>query len=401
MTGQSPGPSMRSRLPGRLAVTIGCLALAAVSLFNGLDRLSADRPQVARWVPSAFASQAHLARARTALDKGEATVAAEEAERALAAAPLDPASSATLGAAKLALRDDVAADAAFRISGQLGWRIFYTQAYLIQRALAVGDYRVAALRVDALARQDPSLLRQRALLDPMQSSARGEAALIDRMARAPWRSAYAADVEGLPFDVLASRARLLEGLAGAGTVLGCDTIAPLVSGLISGAAIDQAGRVWHKHCPSARGTLIYDGNLDAARVEYDRNDFAWSFVGQSGISMVLVRSAAGSGRELTVDSSARKTALFMRQMVLAAPGRYRLTWTARNDDGSPNAMIAAQIFCPGAPERTYDPLYDERTQRWSAAVELDGACPAHWIGFAVKPGTTRFALTAIELSPVR
>ncbi|WP_296678289.1 hypothetical protein [Novosphingobium sp.] len=385
----------------RIMVAAASMCLAAVAILDGLDRISAERPGVARRVPALFASEAHLARARIALESGDGKAALVEAEAAVDAAPLDPGSSATLGAARLALQQNRSAQSAFRIAGKLGWRIFFTQAYWMQRALAVGDYSVAAMRLDALARQDPALLRHHELLDPFEANPAGQAALAKRLAVAPWRVAYAADTSGLPPGMLAQRGLVLAELARQGTVLGCRTIAPAVSGLLDQRALVDASALWRSHCPDARSTLIYDGDFVAAITDDDRNDFAWSFIGQSDLAMVLTPADEGKGQQVAVDSTAQRRSLFLRQLLLVPPGIYRLSWRAQTADGNPSSAAVPLVFCEGAPETEVAGIHSPTADRWSGILTIDKACPAHWLGFAVRPGPSRFTLSSIRLAVER
>ncbi|MDE2410904.1 MAG: hypothetical protein KGM18_03905 [Sphingomonadales bacterium] len=393
MQAEDPG----AKRLARLAVLPAAMVYVALAMISGLDRAAADDPRIDDILPGGLAAEAHLTSARAALERGDGNAALNESERALSAAPVDPASSATLGAARAALHDTAGADQAFRIAGSLGWRIFYTQAYWIQRALAVGDYRVATLRLDALARQSPALLRQRQLIDPFEASPPARAALAERLAVAPWRNLYAGEVEGLEPDQLGQRALVLESLANRGTELGCDPIAPMVSALIARGALVQAASLWRGHCRHAGSKLIYDGNFAAATIDHDRSDFAWSFLGQRDVSLLL--SPDGAGQAVMVDSTAMRRIPFMRQLLLVPPGRYKLTWRARTDGGQPSAMAVPAIYCLGLPEVVIDPRFDRLADAWSGEVTIDNACPAHWLSFTVNPGPARFSLSRVALEP--
>jgi hypothetical protein len=236
----------------RAVAVVGALVYAALAIGNGLDRLAFDRPELASAVPAPFAVNALEVLGEAQLHK--APRAAEPyAEHLVARAPVEPFSTALLGAARYAAGDGTGADQAFRVAGQLGWRIPATQAYWRQAALAAGDFPVAAQRLDALLRRDPELLRDAAALAPFERDARGEAALAVRLAkRPPWLGWYTGEVDPVPADVLARRLPSLMMLGDRGVVLGCDAIAPGVRKLVAAGMTGQAEALARKHCPGGR-----------------------------------------------------------------------------------------------------------------------------------------------------
>ena len=216
----------------RAAVVLAGLAYAGLAFGSGLDRLAADDPAMAQRVPSAFAAQALRTLGAQALTQGKAGELLRLGQAALSDSPTDPQSAAMFGAGLLASGNRAGADRAFRTAGKLGWRVPITQNYWMGRALAQGDYPLAALRFDALLRQQPALHRQRALLDPLERNPAGRAALITRIALRPvWVDSYAGDVADLPADVMEQRTTVLLEAAAKGVVLGCPAIAPGASRL--------------------------------------------------------------------------------------------------------------------------------------------------------------------------
>lgn len=250
---------MNSGKPRRRIAAAALLSLvyAALALGNGIDRLSATHPQLATEVPQIFASEALRVAGAQALSVGDARSTAMIGEKAVRDAPTDPQSAAMLGAGLLVSGNQRQADRAFRVAGMLGWRVPITQNYWMSKALAVSDYRSAALRLDALGRQQPALLAERQLIDPMERNPAGRAALIERMALHPdWLPTYVANDVSLPTDAMLQRSVVLEEAAHAGVVLGCEAIAPLVRQMIALKLADEAARLWRAHCPERdRGSV--------------------------------------------------------------------------------------------------------------------------------------------------
>ena len=239
--------------------TLLSLVYTGLALGNGIDRLSATRPELATKVPPLFASDSLRVTGAQALSVGNARSIAMIGENAVRDAPTDPQSAAMLGAGLLVGGNQRLADRAFRVAGQLGWRVPITQNYWMSKALEISDYQSAALRLDALGRQQPALLAERRLLDPMERNPAGRAALIQRMALQPdWLSTYIANDASTPTDTMLQRSVVLEEAAHAGVVLGCGAIAPLVRQMIALKLTDEAARLWRDHCPENARRSVTD-----------------------------------------------------------------------------------------------------------------------------------------------
>ena len=249
-TQKQNGPMPRK--PGYLqaAVIIGLsIVYTGLALGSGADRLTATRPEMATRIPALFASEALRVAGSQALADGDVRATLAIARRALRDAPADPQSAVMLGAGLLANGDRKQADQAFRVAGRLGWRVPITQSYWLGKALSASHYDLAALRLDALLRQQPQLLSQRQLMDPMERNPAGRAALIKRMALHPeWLSVYTADVQSTPPDVVMQRSDVFEEAGHQGLMLGCDAIAPIIARLIALNLREQAGRLAKAHC---------------------------------------------------------------------------------------------------------------------------------------------------------
>lgn len=233
------------------------LVYTGLVIGNGADRLSAASPELTNKVPQLFASEALRVAGAQALNDGNALAAVKIGEQALRDSPTDPQSAAMLGAGLLGIGDQLRADLAFRVAGRLGWRVPITQSYWMSKALAASNYQLAAMRLDALAREQPSLILERQLLDPMERNPAGRAALIQRMALRPeWLQIYVGNAGSNPTDAMLQRSVVLEEAAQTGVVLGCQTIAPMITRLVELKLTNEAARLWRAHCPvKDRGTV--------------------------------------------------------------------------------------------------------------------------------------------------
>jgi hypothetical protein len=367
----------------RIGLTLGYLAYAVLALGSGLDRMSRGQPDLAPLVPGIVAAQAQRSQALAALNAGNAVLALDAAEAAVAAAPLDPESPALLGMARLMAGNRAGAEPAFVVAGRLGWRVPSVQAYWLERALAAGDYRVAALRLDAMLRQQPALVDERRLLGPLERSQQGRAALAVRIVTGPgWLDAYTQRVNGLDKEALLLRALVLGEVARRGAAVGCDRAGPLVEALVAADGIAEAAALWRAHCPGASGSLVYDPQFAKAEIEQDRNQFAWTFIGHSDVSALLEPGPHSPARQVALESTATVPRLALRQLVLLGPGRYQLSWRSPAVDGAATPVLAS-LSCSPNGGAWLPASYDEGSERWASEVAIDAACRARWLGFGI------------------
>jgi len=370
----------------RAGLVLACLGYSALALGSGIDRISAQSPGLAASVPAFFASEALRARGGQALAAGQAREAATLGLAAIDDAPTDPQSTAMLGAGRLASGDRGGAEVAFRVAGKLGWRVPVTQGYWMNRALAAGDYEIAAMRLDALLRQQPALHRQRALLDPMERNPAGRSALIERMKAAPaWLTKYAGDVYDLPADVMLQRVSVLTEAAQDGLVLGCPTIAPSINRLAMLKLFREGSRLWRRHCPAARSGLVGDGRFAMVQPGEQASAFAWELLGNNGLTLAFVQSPARPGKRLIIEGSAATVRPVLSQLLALGPGRYTLSWRSGDSQDRPSPALLAALPCQGDAPQWLAPRLDRASMRWRAAVTVDASCAAQVLMFGAGP----------------
>ena len=385
----------------RVVVALCCVAYSVLAIGSAADRLVTEHPDLSARVPAFFASEALRNQGRQLLEAGDANGARLKGEAAVDQEPVDPGSTALLGAARFALGDRIGADRAFTVAGQLGWRVPLTQLYWMGRALEGGDYRVAGLRLDALLRQKPELLKDRRLLDPMERDPRGRTAIAERLVRAPnWLRNYTALDQELPDNVMRWRAQTLLEMSRLGGSAGCERIAPITSRLIqiNEAKLGQAIR--RAHCFASKVAIVYDGNFAAAAVDQSRSDFVWFFLGQEGIDALPQRRKYPATSGLIIRGNAIRDQIVVRQLVFAPSGTYRLSWKAVGPGGTPTNQILASLGCGVESIDKITPTYDDTAKKWAATVRLDDGCEARWLKFGAAKGPTDGFLTEVELVPL-
>ena len=392
--------SQRHKLPlwSRLALGSGLAAYAALAAGSAADRLSFGDPVMAAKVPALFASEAVRTLGAQALSGGQAMEALALGTRAIRGEPTDPQSTALFGAGKLAAGDRVQAERAFRVAGQLGWRVPITQSYWMGQALAAGKYDVAALRLDALLRQQPALLRQRQLTDPMERNPAGQAAMIARMQLRPaWLKAYTGDVFDLPVDMVLQRAEVLSGAARTGLVVGCDQAAPIAS-MLAGTGQPKAGAaLWQQHCPAAGTDLVGDGRLMTLDIGATPSAFTWVLVGNGELSLAVEPSGTGPGKRLLIGGMADLAKPVLTQQVVLGPGRYALSWRSGDSADRASDHLLAALACPGETPVWLTPTLDRAANLWRAQLQIDARCPAQQLIFAAAAHSGRVWLEQISI----
>ncbi|NML94423.1 tetratricopeptide repeat protein [Novosphingobium olei] len=387
----------RRRPAGTLLVAVSAIAYAALALASGLDRAGALDPVLAGMLPTAIQAQSLRNKATTVQSIGDAARARALAEKAVERTPIEPGSTAVLGAALLGANDAAGADRVFRVAAQMGWRIPLTQLYWMQTSLAVEDYPNAAVRLDALLRQTPTLLSNRKLLDPLEQTEDGRKALADRLVERPnWLVPYTTDVWEVPPPVLNLRRAVLLDVANQGRKLGCVDVSPFVQREIALGNPRGAHDVWIAHCPGAGKAMIYDGDFQQAEVSQTRSSLSWTFVGNGNISVFPEPGQRPGQRALAVDGKVAMPTVFVRQMLLLPAGRYRVTWTALSESGAPTTRIVAGLDCGHGVEWQTGEAGPNGLR--SAVLESDGSCDAPWLSFGLAPGDGVARLTGVAMS---
>lgn len=384
---------MPANRAARLAFLGGIAVFAVLALGSGLDRVSAQRPAAARWVPGLFKAEGWRAEAATQLGAGHAAAATGAAERAVAADPIDPRSTALLGGGHLAQGKQVPADRAFRVAAGFGWRDPLTQLYFMNAALNAGQPRLAALRLDALLRQAPFLPVRDMLFARFEATSEGRGALAERLALRPaWAESFMIRSGNLPLESLQARAAIVAGMTGPGW--NCETVEPLATKLISKGAVTDAKALWLAQCSSAsrgisdpRFTRLQDGRSPMA--------FEWNLAASGDIS--FAPGPDGAGLLVRVSGPALRAVAW--QLLVLQPGRYRLTWTAQNPAGETARGTALSLSCaPGQRENLG--ASDLGKGRFEAVVTIDAACPGRYLTLWQAPAGEDTRIDSFALTPL-
>jgi hypothetical protein len=242
----------RASLRGPIILTVLAVVYAAVAVANGADRIAATKEAKALRFPRALAVESLGLAGERAIADARYDDALAIARSAVLEGSIGERATALLGAAWLGKGDEDRAREAFTVAGKLGWRVPLTQAYWMRAALEAEDARIAALRLDALLRQQPALLAEDRLFAPIEATAEGRAALVSRLAsRPPWLADYVNDHGAASREAMLRRAAVLLMLAATGQRLGCDMIRPAAVRLVVLNEPATAQQVWRAHCGNA------------------------------------------------------------------------------------------------------------------------------------------------------
>lgn len=383
------------------AILTGALALIGLSAASGIDRLARTDPAVATAVPLPFARAALRTLGSQALIAGRGKDAASYGWHALNRAPFEAESVALFAAGQLAEGNAPMAERAFGLAGRMGWRVPLTQAYWLTRAMETRDYDSAAMRLDALLRQQPTLVGQQALLDPVERNPAARAALVERLdPETAWLGKYLNEVFALPPQALRQRAQVMIDAGGAGLVLGCEAVSNLAAAVTNAGLYREAGALWAAQCPDTGGLLQGGEGFATLDLLGTRNPFAWQAVGSGDVLLGLVPEAAGRGQRLTIDGTLSATRIFLAKLLLLAPGRYRLHWRAGMTDGSAGDRIRVSLSCKGQQQVWLSAQSVGDGLSRTAVFKVAPGCAAQVLSFALTSGGGNLWLEQVRLDPL-
>ena len=367
------------RLVRTALIVLPALGLGYAVLGSGLDRMSAANPALSATVPQAFRAAAW--RSGAALDnaKGRSVAAREKATLAILADPMDAAASSSLGLARLKLREGVAAEAAFRVAGQLGWRDKTTQLYWMALSAASGAFPLAAQRADALLRQDARLREQPSLLAPLEATGEGRKALATRLAQRPvWFGDYWYKLYLLDPGQLANRSRMLDEPALRPPIMACADVRTMALLLVK-SDLGRSRAILQRYCPRRIGDLLTDGGFEAAQLS-NTSANGWQFTGEGGLD-IRFESAGSAGKTVVVVSTLPMRQVFASQALELAPGRYRVSWRMPGKA----VGIVLRLTCQQNAGHFLAATPKAR-DRLAANAEVGADCPLQWLDLAVDPG---------------
>ncbi|MDE2561274.1 MAG: hypothetical protein KGL48_03410 [Sphingomonadales bacterium] len=368
----------------RVVLGVTAIAYAALALATGADRLTQlvpATPALAGWTYDAGAARA---RGTFALIAGDPAKAAAFARDAIRADPLETLSISLLGQSLVMSKDYVAADKAYRVAGQLGWRDAVVQVYWMDQALQAGAYDVAAERLDALLRQTPLIERRNFLIGAVTATPEGRAALVNRLRNRPnWGPMFAGDVADLPTDQLLQRYEVVKAL-GPG-VLDCRSTSMLANRLITLDEVAKAAEIWRISCGNSN-SLVYDGGFEDLDTTRSGAAFDWRLSQRGDVYLTLGGEPHGN-HWLQMEVSSSFIQPVLNQRVPVGAGSYRLSWDNLSDDAKSAQALLVSLSCSPLQTDAVTGVADPANpHHFTRELAFAGDCPAPMLTFWLKPG---------------
>lgn len=398
-----PTPSTQRRPASRSAVAIA-LVLAGVLGSVVIARIGLARQAVGAnsGVLAAQLRPQHPRAAALAADAllqaGDARGAAVQARAALSAFPIDAVGVRVLGEARNQLQPG-SGDALLRLASLTGWRDRPTQSWTVERGLVAGDYRVAALRAEALARlrSNPSATYAFLRILTLQPDAR-ELIVRALASRPPWRAEFLTNDDPKTAAQLASMAQVLRDLQAANSPPSLSEARPIIDALLNTGKPAEAFALYRTLLPGrvrTSGNLLTDGGFTMAPAAYQpgpaNTAFDWR-VWEAGNSFAEIEPVLGErgNNALFVAGTRGEQGRLAERVLGLAPGRYTLRYRIRaeSDEGGEGLRWLLRCAGPQGTVLTQSELGNVSAEGWQRmalrfTVPATG-CPVQVLTLAVQ-----------------
>jgi hypothetical protein len=260
-----------------------------------------------------------------ASDPPDLDAMAAAAERGLWNAPVDARFRSLLGEVRQRQGDSAAAQQLFIDAQRVSPTELHALGQLILAAGSRGDVAEAVRLLDVMLRRWPDELKAvEPALPDLLASAEGQQAVLDVLQAAPpWRSRFLAALArsdaGLP-----PASQLLLNLAGSATPPTAGEISTVVNGFLRAKRYDDAHGLFLLTLSEAdfgRTGLIHNGRFELAA---SPSPFNWQFGSTSAAEVRLDGAPPYAGAGVRFLNKPTRD-IRLRQTILLAPGRYRLS----------------------------------------------------------------------------
>jgi tetratricopeptide (TPR) repeat protein len=393
-----PAGAGAARLVGAALVLLFGGAAVASTGYAAVNRGGAPNRALA---VAPWDARAHSRRAEQAMADGQLSgpVVATAKADAMAALRRDPtlvASWRTLGLLAAARGDATGAGRLFAVAERRSRRDLLTQIWLIEDRVQHGDIVRALRHYDIALRTNPS---GHDVLMPILVAAAGQPAVAPALgrllqSRPPWTGNYYYRLSQAIPDA-SVMAGMLEVARRGGPLANAETIAGMlpvlverrdyaaalrIAGVLSGSAVQLPKGVWNGDFTAESGYPPLD----------------WAVTQADGFGAEFRGTAAG-GRALVAFAASENSGTVARQVLMLAPGTYRLTVRVARTD-LPPATLRWRVACAQAAEV---PLVDAasdparaRAGAWTFLVPVN--CPAQWLSVDATSSDPGGSETAIE-----
>jgi hypothetical protein len=341
-----------------------------------------------------FSAREKAVRAEQILVAGKGEPAARAEARSLAQAAL--LSDATLVAAwrNFAIADFTprrlgATARLFALIERMSRRDVPTQLWLIEERVRQNDISGALQHYDIALRTAPEASEW---LLPVLVSATADDGIIGPLAALlrtdpPWRQSFLFSLAQAPPSGR-NALRLVQSLAAARLPPRPDIMATLIDKVAAARDFDSARRLYSLARPGTADAFVRNGGFSGAA---PFSTFEWAMVGEGDLSADQINMAgAGDGNVLEVRAARGAGGIVAQQLLVLAPGRYRISERSGALSEARPADLYWRIVCVNRANSvvTEIPIVRARAAGTAApAWQVPAAdCPAQWLALAVRPG---------------
>ena len=339
-------------------------------LAYGMADASADAnpDRALRWRPDS-AHALLVAAERQAAEASvpeELAAARQSALRAIGAKPLEIRAISVLGFLSQRLGEEERAGQILEIAGGRNLRHWPTQAALINRGMAKGDFAGALRRTDALLRAYSGEGKQ--ILPLLLASADNSASrpmLAEILARQPpWREWYLGELGTSSSEAAAS---LLALLRAGPTPPSLTEIRAYLNRLVRAGALTAAYLAWVQTLSSEQQLslgLLNNGSFEQSPTEIP---FDWTISRIPGAASEIGEAPGKAGKALMVDFANQRVAYRqVAQTLMLAPGRYVLSGLVKAEALDNARGLAWRISCAAKPDEAFaETIHFKGTLPWS------------------------------------
>jgi hypothetical protein len=390
--GQRSGPFTGISKRRLIAATLPALASAWLTVAVGAAGTQrAVRPALAlRLAP--FDAGAQVKAAEFQLAQGQPTLASLEAasavaRRALQRDPTQVGAWRLLAAEAGARHQDAKSSRLLRWAEQLSRRDLPTQLGLIEESVARNDIPGALAHYDIALRTSTASAE---LLFPVLVAATSEAGVVPPLARLlnhnpPWRTNFLWSLVGnAPSDE--TLIRIFEATARRDLPFDAQLAQALIQRLVTKRKYSEA---WRAFRLTSGGWGAQPGLRNGGfENENPASPFDWQFEGDTNLRAEESRLDNRQGQVLSLHASEGQAGPVARQLLMLAPGHYRLgAMVGAMPDVAPGALNWT-ILCAGASSgnlSAYDvPALVPAGRRYQIEFQIPADCTAQWLIFGIR-----------------
>lgn len=304
-------------------------------------------------VPNEAAALDELAQQQLIGPDPDIDAARAYAEAALKANPLDDRALVMLGFIADRKGDRKSADAIAKLAGERSWRNPVTQLWLFQRNVRDGEFASAMMHADAMMRvngNNQALLFRTLAAFVMDDRTIGP--LVATLETSPpWRQGFLRNVSASLADETRLR-KLFSLLTQSKSPPTKEELSPYLSRLVKDGNYIEAHQIWLATLPPAERTSdVHPYNADFTE-PLDGMPFNWVLASSAGSDIQIVKPEGFKRPVLQIQfSGARIKPIEVGQLMLLAPGRYRLSGKVTTEDLRTQRGLWWKVSCAAQPAK--------------------------------------------------